>query len=210
MDNRLKFDATLIDFSEVGTTGQDHDNYPAPGQQPRYDWMRLYLIALLSNQSSEDEPTQFREGTLWYNLNSDQKRLFIYDGAAFVNIADHIKLGDDLKSLSEFFTETTEALASVQPTYVYGGYSAIDSPTRIPIPAAIQTPLAAIVSFVKAFVYLNGELIDPRLYSLSVACPCQIDLDPAASSLISSGDKYVVVITRVDILVDEDVVITPT
>jgi hypothetical protein len=210
MDNRLKFDATLIDFSVVGTTGQDHDNYPAPGQQPRYDWMRLYLIALLSNQSSEDEPTQYREGTLWYNLSTDQKRLFIYDGTAFVNIADHIKLGDNLKSLSDFFSETVEALASVQPTYVYGGYSAIDNPTRIPIPTVLQTPLTGIVSFVRAFVYLNGALIDPRLYSLSVTCPCQIDLSTTAGEMISAGDKYVVVITRVDVLVDEDVVITPT
>lgn len=70
-DNRLRFPAPTIDFdTEVGTTGQDHDNYPSPNTQARYDWMRMCLLALLSHQASYQAPTQYRDGTVWYDLNT--------------------------------------------------------------------------------------------------------------------------------------------
>ncbi len=70
-DYRMRFPSGSIDFAaDVGVTGQDHDNYPAPDQQARYDWMRLTLIALLSHQASTSEPVEFREGSVWYDLNS--------------------------------------------------------------------------------------------------------------------------------------------
>jgi hypothetical protein len=69
-DNRMRFPAGPIDFqNEVGTTGQDHDAYPEAGTQPRFDWMRMAIIGLLSQQSSYDPPTQYREGTPWFDLN---------------------------------------------------------------------------------------------------------------------------------------------
>ncbi len=74
MDNRLKFPSTLIDFTEVGLSGQEHDYYPAPGQA-RYDTLRLYLIALLANQAAASAPTQYREGTLWFNNNDKSLQL---------------------------------------------------------------------------------------------------------------------------------------
>jgi len=69
MDNRLRFQGPKFDFnSQVGLSGLDHDNYPAPGLA-RYDQMRMYLIALLANQSSDSPPTEYRAGTIWFDLN---------------------------------------------------------------------------------------------------------------------------------------------
>jgi hypothetical protein len=74
-DNRIRFPSALIDFTtDVGVTGQEHDNYPAPGQA-RYDWLRMYLLGLLSCQSSHTEPTQFREGTWWFDLNGPEMKV---------------------------------------------------------------------------------------------------------------------------------------
>ncbi len=63
MDNRIRFPSAKIDFAvDVGLTDQEHDGFPGPGQPPRYDWMRLFLHGLLSHQSSESEPTEYRSG----------------------------------------------------------------------------------------------------------------------------------------------------
>lgn len=69
-DNRIRFPSSPLDFATaVGVTGQDHDHYPQPSTQARYDWMRMMMIGLLSHQSSYHPPTQFREGTVWMDLN---------------------------------------------------------------------------------------------------------------------------------------------
>lgn len=68
-DNRINLNAPLIDFAEVGTTGKLHDEFPKPGPA-RYDWMRSYLIGLLSHQASFDEPVEFRLGSIWFDLNN--------------------------------------------------------------------------------------------------------------------------------------------
>lgn len=92
-DNRLRLQAPAIDFTNnVGITGQDHDNYPAPNQQARYDHLRMYLIALLANQSSYSAPTQYREGTLWFNLNTNE--LLIMHNGSWTSMLDVIKVGD--------------------------------------------------------------------------------------------------------------------
>ena len=77
-DNRLQFPPTRIDFdTQVGITGQAHDLFPGPNQQPRFDWLLCWFIALLANQSSFDEPTQYREGTLWFDLNLNALKIFV-------------------------------------------------------------------------------------------------------------------------------------
>ena len=59
----------LIDFvADVGIASQDHDNYPPPQGQARFDHMRMAIIALLSQQASFSEPTQYRDGTPWFDL----------------------------------------------------------------------------------------------------------------------------------------------
>lgn len=102
-DNRIKLPAGEIDFDNtVGTTGQSHDLYPYPGHQPRYDHMRMYLIGLLSQQASFDEPTEYREGTVWFNLNT--MALMIRLDNAWVTYADAI-LMEPGTTLSQFYTQ---------------------------------------------------------------------------------------------------------
>src|SRR4051812_5941874 len=92
-DNRIRFSPTKIDFTaEVGVTGQDHDSYPSAGSQARFDWMRMVIIGLLSNQSSFTEPSEKREGTLWFDLNNQE--LKIWDGSNWESIAKYIIVGD--------------------------------------------------------------------------------------------------------------------
>lgn len=102
MDNRIKFPATAIDFSEVGVTGQDHDNYPAGSQQARYDWMRMVIIGLLSCQSSAIEPTQYRDGTWWFDLSTLSMKIRV--GEAWEPAAKVLALAEGV-SLYEFYQD---------------------------------------------------------------------------------------------------------
>ena len=102
MDNRIKFPATAIDFNEVGVTGQDHDNYPAGSQQARYDWMRMVIIGLLSCQSSDAEPTQYRDGTWWFDLTTLSMKIRI--GEAWEPAAKVLALAEGV-SLYEFYQD---------------------------------------------------------------------------------------------------------
>jgi len=118
-DLRIRFPAPKIDFAaDVGTTGQDHDTYPAADTQPRFDWMRMNLIGLLANQASFDEPTQFRNGTLWYDLN--ELALKIRKDDEWVPAGDGILVADGV-TLGEFYTEfvslgLTPTLATFTPS----------------------------------------------------------------------------------------------
>jgi hypothetical protein len=118
-DQRIQLPAPKIDFpTDVGVTGQDHDNYPAADTQPRFDWMRSYLIGLLCNQSSFDEPTQFRNGTLWYDLN--ELALKIRKDGEWVPAGDGILVADGV-TLGDFYTEfltlgLTPTIATYTPT----------------------------------------------------------------------------------------------
>ncbi len=106
-DNRMRFPAPEINFvDDVGTTGQDHDNFPAPGQA-RYDWMRLAIISLLSQQSSYREPTQKRIGTPWFDLNTE--KLKMWNGISWANIADFIEVNGDM-SLTEWITSINDGI----------------------------------------------------------------------------------------------------
>lgn len=100
-DNRIRFPAEAIDFdTEVGVTYQQHDNYPAPNQAARYDWARLVVIGLLSHQAAFNEPTEFRNGTLWFDLNSDKFQVRIADN--WDDFATHLlkSLGGITKDIS--------------------------------------------------------------------------------------------------------------
>lgn len=111
-DDRINLQPPLINFDlDVGTTGQAHDIFPEPGQA-RFDWMRSYLIGLLSHQSSFNEPIEYRIGTVWFNLNN---RAFEYrtpgtspiittEGEAWTGLADGILLSPDL-TLQQWFNQ---------------------------------------------------------------------------------------------------------
>src|SRR5208283_1637579 len=107
-DHRLRFQAPLIQFdTQVGLSGQGHDGFPAPNTQARYDQLRLYLIALLSNQSSYYQPTEYNEGSLWFNLNTET--LEINNNNGWVDISNTIKLDTNL-NLQQWYTAVRTVL----------------------------------------------------------------------------------------------------
>jgi len=65
MDNRIQL---TNEPTTTTTKGQLSDTYPNAEDPPRYDLMKSYLIGLLTHQSGTEQPTEYREGTLWYNL----------------------------------------------------------------------------------------------------------------------------------------------
>jgi len=232
IDNRIQFPPTLIDFNAVGTTGQFHDTYPAPGQQPRYDWMRMVLIGLLSLQSSAEPPTQYRTGTLWYD--KDRGVIKIWNGTAWVSISDVIEVSEIATSLTttapltltEWYSQAQEKLLMVQPRITYSGVSSADNITKIPVPNSVQTMISGIVALLRPIVFLrpkrevrasdectthtvtllenNSVLIDPRECKFSDGCPNYIEL--LGSDVLDTGDKFTVIIERFDLFVTETVV----
>lgn len=162
-DNRLRLPSTPIDFdTEVGITGQDHDNWPAPGEQARYDWMRLWLVALLANQSSFDEPTQYRDGSLWFDLNTNQLKVRVpSDGGSsseWMDLSDVISVGG--QSLTDYVSTVQGYIAGLAPEMTWSGHSTNSGVTVITVPAAIASLVD--VNNTCPTVYVNGLLMDPR------------------------------------------------
>lgn len=228
-DNRIQFPPTLIDFeNQVGLTGQAHDDYPAPGQQPRYDWLRCYLLALLSLQSSTEPPTQFRTGTLWF----DRERgiIKIWNGTAWVSISDVIEVSAVTSTspltLTEWYNQAQEKLLSIQPRITFSGVSSADGVTKIPVPDSVQALISGIVSLLRPIVFIrpkrevragdecathtvtllenNSILVDPRESKFSEGCPNYIEL--LGGDVLNTGDKFTVIIERFDLFVTETVV----
>src|SRR5574341_388463 len=110
-DGRIRLPGPKIDFdAEVGTTGKAHDTFPQPGQA-RFDHMRSFLIGLLSNQASYNEPVEHRLGTLWYDLNTgaykfrtDVGPLLDVDGNNWASLASGIELEPGL-TLNDWFEQ---------------------------------------------------------------------------------------------------------
>ena len=125
-DARIVLPPTPIDFAiDVGETGQDHDTYPSPDTQARFDLMRMYLIGLLANQASigDDEPTQFRNGTLWMDLT--ENALKIRKDDEWVPAGDGILLAEGV-TLGDFYADflslgLTPTLAEFTPSSTLDG-----------------------------------------------------------------------------------------
>lgn len=130
-DNRIRTPAPPIDFADdVGETGQEHDNYPEPGQA-RYDWMRMFLIGLLANQASYSEPVNYRKGSLWFDLNDEVLKIRTGEGVAGTQWTDipvviEVSPGLSLKgwfdavsaSLADRIIRTPELAAALQEFFV--------------------------------------------------------------------------------------------
>jgi hypothetical protein len=112
-DNRIRIQPPLIDFeSDVGETGQNHDNFPDPGQA-RYDWMRMFLIGLLANQASYDEPVNYRKGSFWFDLNTSVLKVRTGEGVAgteWSNFAEVVEVTDGV-TLKDWFDAVSAGLA---------------------------------------------------------------------------------------------------
>ena len=110
-DNRIRLPAVKIDFAnDVGLASQDHDTYPPAGGQARFDHMRMYLIGLLSQQSSYDEPTQKRDGTPWFDYNTLSLKIWL-DGS-WRPYSDTIQLTDEL-NLTQWYSQVSLALSTL-------------------------------------------------------------------------------------------------
>jgi hypothetical protein len=204
-DNRINLGPTEVDFEdEVGTTGQKHDDFPQAGHQPRYDWMRIYLIGLLSLQSSESRPTEYRTGTLWYNRTTNIVE--IYNGSDWTDLSEHISMeesGGEILTLAEWFAEAQPKINAIQPRYSFSGESEESNITVIPVPESIQTEIDGIDGM-RPFVYKNGSLIDPRNSSFG-GSSATIVLSGGAE--LDEGDLFTVVIEKVDVFVTETIVV---
>lgn len=194
-DNRVRFPAAKVDFETlVGLTGQEHDEYPKAGQQPRFDWMRLFLIGLLSQQSSYQEPTQFREGTPWFDLNDGV--LKIRRNEAWVSVAEAIKLGVDSDGqpvMLQDVYDTIKTLLGYKPTATFSGRSNTDGVTIIPIPQGLRSAAGA---GSRPFVWVDGIQIDPRHCEyVGGTSPVSIRLN---GDEINRGQRFTVVLLSVD------------
>ena len=204
-DNRIRFPPTEIDFvNDIGTTGQAHDNYPAPNQQPRFDWMRITLIGLLSQQSSENPPTQKRIGTPWFDRNNNTIK--IWDGNNWGSLASFILLSEssnEILSLHDWFLDAQQKLDFVLPRLTFGGHIAKTGVTKIPVPTAISTKIDKIFERLRPLVFVNGSLLDPRRTSFS-GCPIFVEVDP--SIILEHNDKFTVIIESFNEFVTEEVI----
>jgi hypothetical protein len=195
-DNRVRFPTSRIDFdNDVGIASQGHDTYPAPGQQPRFDWMRMFLIGLLSNQSSYSEPTQYRDGTIWFDLN--ENALKVRSDGAWVGISESIRLDVDADgtpvTLQDLYV-TMRSVLGYKPTASFSGSSSHDGITVIPIPEALR---AAAGAGSRPMVWINGLLVDPR------GCEYVGGTEPVSirlvdGSTIDSSDTFTVLMIAID------------
>lgn len=209
-DARIAFPPTSVDFAAVvGETGQDHDNFPAAGQQPRYDWMRLYLIGLLAHQASDEPPTQYRLGTVWYN--TVKRAFFVFDGEGWVSLSSAIAMTEQsdgsVLSLADWFTAAQAKLDAIQPRIAYNGYSANDNVTKIPIPTTIQELLVdGVADLVHPLVYIDGVLVDPRNTKFNASCPTQVELLNGVN--IDQDQRFTVIIESFAVIEQADVIAT--
>jgi hypothetical protein len=199
-DNRIRFPGPKIDFeADVGTTGQDHDNYPAPLAQARFDHLRMALIGLLSQQSSFSEPTQKREGTPWFDLNTQTLR--IYKNGVWRDYSTAIQLATDVEgmpfTLQDWYEEVSAALSTFAPEVCFGGTFTEDGTLSLTIPSTLQSkvhPASAV------FLYVNGQFYDPRAITLSGSpYPTTITLPSEYATLINRGAGYFVNIRKIPI-----------
>ena len=195
-DNRIRYQAPLIDFTnDVGVTGQDHDSYPSANQQARYDWFRITIIGLLSCQSSNDPPTQFREGTPWFDLKD--LTLKIRRNGAWVGASSVIKLADtstpnDPLTLQDWFDLVSDDLASVRSEVLFHGKVQSANATLIPIPSNLINEL---LPTSRPFVYVNGVLVNPATTSLEPG-PNPTAVGVPSGSL-PVGSEFVVIIKSI-------------
>jgi hypothetical protein len=165
-DNRIRLDQTPVDDSVRDKTGDLHDDYPSPNNAARYDFMQSYLIGLLSNQSSEDEPLEKHPGMTWFNKQT--LMLMLYWDEAFNNLSNYIGVDTEdidseetvTRSLQDVLTEILGALQFVGPRVIWSGVFTTDEANEIPIPDDYQGYAA--MPGMKPLVYLDGLLLDPR------------------------------------------------
>lgn len=211
-DNRHRLPAPRIDFDDdVGTTGQDHDTHPEPGQA-RYDWMRMAIIALLSHQSADDFPTQFRTGTTQYRrdlLHYLYRKELSGGDENWRPIAEAIALETDETdgalslSLQGWFDSVQPLLESLRPKFTWSGSSNSNNITAIPVPDPIEAELTAIVDDIRPLVWIDGLLVDPRNTRFSEA-PVVVELLSGVE--LNRGQRFTVITEKFSEFVVDEIV----
>lgn len=182
MDNRIRLPGPKINFNvDVGATGQDHDNYPSPGQA-RYDHLRMFLIGLLSQQSSIHPPTQYRDGTPWMDTSTDPPTLKINVNGQWVDYGTTIRVGDPNIPLTDWCSNSQATLDALSPEMTFSGTASGNS-SNIQIPGPLRQ---AITTKSHPFVWINGLLVDPRL------CSIQSNAIVLAGLTLIASDRFTV------------------
>jgi hypothetical protein len=198
-DNRLRFPAPLIDFAtEVGLTGQDHERFPYPDAQPRWDWMLIWYMSLLANQSSYDEPMQYRDGTLWFDLNTLTLKIWRSSleniSGSWLSIATSTELeiiSGVPVTLDSWYTSVNSKLSGAAPISTFSGYVNSTTATEIPIPVTLQGDVDLVKT--RPFVYINGLLVDPRSCEYYTVTTIKL----LNGITLSAGDTFTVVINNI-------------
>lgn len=219
-DNRIRFSTSAIDFlNDVGLTQQTHDTYPSPNTQARYDWMRMYLIGLLSNQSSCNQPSQYRPGTMWYQMdcpNTGNGYYKAYDCVAdtFSDLANHIKAFDGPSGavdLASFIASTRLSLGAITDTsgaldveIILHGSVTSAATNEIIIPAELQARLGS--DYIPYVFFQNdaAKTVTIPFPGMTLIPLDEITLSPAYDKItllnifLTDGDKYLVSFRRVN------------
>lgn len=209
-DNRIRLDLMPVPFppdplAVVEETGGLHDSYPAPRTGARYDLIRSYLIGLLSNQSGQSEPLEKRTGTFWYKRTADGTKEFVKvhtgqeisgTGGSWSSLSDHIGLTIDSEdlSLTEVITQIMITLEYAKPRVVWSGEFTYDNNNNsIQIPSRFYGYAA--IANMRAMVYVDGLLIDPRITSIIPGETAYIAISDAFQ--VKPGQKYSVILEYV-------------
>lgn len=195
-DCRIQFPPTAVNFNNVGSTGQPHDDYPSAGQA-RFDWMRMTLIGLLAHQSSIDPPTNYRQGTIWYCLADEYFKYFKNDTEGFVDLSHAIRItiGDRHMSLNEWANYIENAVLDTGGMAVWSG-TASGATYNMQVPSSAATVAQRSNSY--PILYKNGEMIDPKLTSFNGA---RTIISLRGDAVLNYGDDYIMTIQRVDLVV---------
>lgn len=205
-DYRIRFPSAKIDFDEDvhggSPDGQDVNDYPEPGQA-RYDWMRMVVIGLLANQSSEEEPLNYKIGSLWMNLNDNFFKYF--DGEDWAELANAVRIGEtSLKEWSELVDET---VGKITEAASFTGTAGSNHITEIDVPNSALASAAYPNNH--PVLYKNDLLIDPRLTDFNLDRNKVLLLDNEAGSVeLNRNDRYTIIIQRLDTVVPETVVVS--
>lgn len=187
MNNKIIFPESEIDFlNDVGNTGQDHDDYAEPGTHPRYDWMRMIVLGLLSYQASDQEPNEHRPGTIWFDLEHMQYKCQL--GGIFTDIANAIEILSS--NLDNWSKDVDEKRNRFQPTSCFSGIARIET-NVISIPQEIQHTAIAPN---RPFLFKNGRLINPDLVQFNTGCPVAIELSKDA--ILSPNQHFTIFIKQ--------------
>lgn len=194
-DNRIRLTPTKIDFdADVGNLGQDIDGFPAPGGQARYDWMRMVLLGLLGNQSSNLEPTQKREGTIWFDLSVLSFKVWSNNEWKLLSSAIPLNIDQDGNTINlrDWFLEVSSVITGISQEITFSGSCSANGIATIPIPESLRQFL---FKDSRPYLFLNGLLVDPRNSRLdSDELPTAIRL---TNIVLNFGDRFTIIIRRV-------------